>query len=196
MTARTVDLIFATQNQNKVAEIQKLLPDNITVSSLQEIHCSDDIPENFPNLEGNALYKARYIHEKYNVDCFADDTGLEINALNGAPGVHSARYAGTEKDDDKNIDLVLKNLSGKSDRSAQFRTVIALILNGREYLFEGKVKGSIRTVRSGTEGFGYDPIFEPESCGKTFAEMKLNEKNQKSHRGRAIQSLIEFLVKA
>lgn len=191
----SIKLIFATQNQNKVLEIQSLLPENIIVNSLREIKCNDDIPEEQPGLKGNALYKARYIFQKYNVDCFADDTGLEIEALNGEPGVYSARYAGEEKDNEKNIDLVLKNLQGKTNRRAQFRTVIALILKGQEFLFEGRVKGEIRKERSGKEGFGYDPIFEPENCGKTFAEMELEEKNQRSHRGRAVQSLTQFLIK-
>lgn len=195
MSTKPIELIFATQNQNKVLEIQNLLSENIVVNSLREINCNDDIPEDQPDLKGNALFKARYIHKKFNVDCFADDTGLEIEALNGEPGVYSARYAGKENDSEKNMDLVLKNLDGETNRGAQFRTVIALILNGEEYLFEGSVKGEIRQERSGRKGFGYDPIFEPENCGKTFAEMTLDEKNQRSHRGRAIQSLTEFLIK-
>ncbi len=186
-------LIFATQNQNKVLEIQNILPESYSVKSLQEINCTDDIPEDQPDLLENALFKARYIHQKYNIDCFADDTGLEIDALNGEPGVYSARYAGKEKDSDKNMDLVLEKLQGKSNRSAQFRTVIALILNGQEFCFEGRVKGEIREKRSGNGGFGYDPIFEPENYGKTFAEMSLVEKNQRSHRGRAILKLVQFL---
>lgn len=195
MSIKPIELIFATQNQNKVLEIQNLLSENVIVKSLQEIDCNDDIPEELPDLEGNALYKAKYIHQKYKVDCFADDTGLEIETLNGEPGVYSARYAGEEKDSEKNMDLVLRNLQGKTNRNAQFRTVIALIINGREHLFEGKVKGKIREERSGKKGFGYDPIFEPENCGKTFAEMTLDEKNERSHRSRAIQSLTEFLTK-
>lgn len=194
MSTQTIELIFATQNQNKVIEIQNLLPSHIVVKSLQEINCNDDIPENEPNLEGNALYKARYIYQKFNVNCFADDTGLEIASLNGAPGIYSARYSGVERSSERNMDLVLENLKGKTSRSAQFRTVIALIIEGEEYLFEGKVKGKIREERSGKGGFGYDPIFEPENSGKTFAEMSLDEKNKQSHRGRAIQLLTEFLV--
>lgn len=194
MSIQTIELIFATQNENKVLEIQHLLPESIVVNSLQKINCNDDIPEKEPDLQGNALFKARYIHQKFNVDCFADDTGLEIEALNGEPGVFSARYSGLERDSEKNMDLVLKKLKGKINRNAQFRTVMALILDGQEFLFEGKVKGKIREERSGKKGFGYDPIFEPENCGKTFAEMTIDEKNKRSHRSRAIQSLTEFLA--
>lgn len=193
MTIPSIELIFATQNKNKAYEIQGLLPAHIAVKTLQDIGCNDDIPENQPDLAGNALQKARYIYDKYNVDCFADDTGLEINALNGEPGVYSARYAGSEKDSEKNMDLVLEKLNNFSDRKAQFRTVIALILEGREYVFEGKVVGDIRNKKSGGNGFGYDPIFEPENYGKTFAEMTLDEKNERSHRGRAIEKLAAFL---
>lgn len=193
MTSKKHEIVFATQNKNKAYEIQGLLPNHIVVKTLSDIGCEDDIPEDQPDLAGNALQKARYIYDKYNVDCFADDTGLEISALNGEPGVYSARYAGPEKDSEKNMDLVLKKLENFSDRKAQFRTVIALIFEGREYLFEGKVVGDIRMERSGQEGFGYDPIFEPENYGKTFAEMTKDEKNERSHRGRAIEALSEFL---
>ena len=195
MILESIELVFATQNKNKAYEIQGLLPANTVVKTLQDIGCEDDIPEDQPDLTGNALQKARYIYDKYNVDCFADDTGLEINALNGEPGVFSARYAGPEKDSQKNMDLVLEKLNNFSDRKAQFRTVIALILDGREYVFEGKVVGDIRFKKSGEKGFGYDPIFEPENYGKTFAEMSLEEKNQRSHRGRAIEKLGAFLEK-
>lgn len=187
-------LIFATQNENKVAEIQKLMPDNIQVFSLKEINCSDDIPENEPTLEGNALVKARFIAEKYGVNCFSDDTGLEIEALNGEPGVKSARYAGEEKNNEKNMDLVLEKLTQSTNRKAQFKTAIALILNGEEHLFEGTVKGTIRKEKSGEQGFGYDPIFEPENCSITFAEMTTEEKNKMSHRGRAIKKMVDFLA--
>lgn len=195
MTFKTRALVFATQNKNKAYEIQGLLPSTAVVKTLQDIGCDDDIPENQPDLAGNALQKARYVYEKYNVDCFADDTGLEIEALNGEPGVYSARYAGAEKSSDKNMDLVLEKLKDQSNRKAQFRTAIALILDGKEYLFEGTVKGEIRHERSGEKGFGYDPIFEPENYGKTFAEMSLEEKNDRSHRGRAIEKLGAFLEK-
>lgn len=193
MKVKTLELIFATQNENKAREIQNLLPENVVVKTLREINCFDDIPEEQKTLEGNALQKARYVYQKFGVNCFADDTGLEIVALDGAPGVYSARYAGEEKDDDKNMDLVLRNLENLENRKAQFRTVIALILNGEEHLFEGLVEGKIRKEKTGSEGFGYDPIFEPEECGKTFAEMDLVEKNTKSHRGRAIKGLSSFL---
>jgi len=193
MISRNMELIFATQNKNKAYEIQGLLPANIAVKSLQDINCTDDIPEDQPDLAGNALQKARYVYEKFNVNCFADDTGLEIEALNGEPGVYSARYAGPGRDSEKNMDLVLEKLSGQSNRRAQFRTAIALILDGKEYVFEGKVIGEIRNERSGEEGFGYDPIFEPENYGKTFAEMNLEEKNKRSHRSRAILALGKFL---
>jgi XTP/dITP diphosphohydrolase len=193
MTSKSVELVFATQNKNKAYEIQGLLPEHVIVKTLQDIGCDDDIPEDQPDLVGNALQKARYIYEKFNVNCFADDTGLEIESLNGEPGVFSARYAGQERDSEKNMDLVLEKLSKHSDRKAQFRTAIALILGGEEYLFEGKVKGEIRHERSGEKGFGYDPIFEPENYGKTFAEMTLEEKNERSHRSRAIAKLAEFL---
>lgn len=193
MQTKNTELVFATQNQNKAKEIQGLLPSNFTVKTLKDIACTDDIPEEQPDLAGNALQKARYVYDKYNVDCFADDTGLEIDALDGEPGVFSARYAGSEKDSEKNMDLVLEKLKKFTDRKAQFRTVIALIFEGREYLFEGIVVGEIREERSGKEGFGYDPIFEPENYGKTFAEMTLDEKNKRSHRGRAIEKLSDFL---
>lgn len=193
MTSKNIELVFATQNRNKAEEIQGLLPSNITVKTLQDIGCDDDIPEDQPDLAGNAMQKARYVYEKFNVDCFADDTGLEIESLNNEPGVFSARYAGPEKDSEKNMDLVLDKLKDNSNRKAQFRTAIALILDGKEYLFEGKVIGLIRHERAGGQGFGYDPIFEPENYGKTFAQMTMEEKNERSHRGRAIEALGEFL---
>ena len=188
-----MELIFATQNQNKVKEIQKLMPEGIVVKSLKDIGCDDDIPETADTLEGNAIQKATFVSKKFNVNCFADDTGLEVDALNGEPGVFSARYAGKERDANANMDLILKKLSKSSNRNAQFRTAIALIINGQLHTFEGKVKGIIRTKKSGHEGFGYDPIFEPEDKGKTFAEMTLDEKNWCSHRARAIEKLVKFL---
>lgn len=193
MNTTTLELVFASQNQNKVKEIQGLLPDHVSVKSLKDIACFDDIPEEEPTLEGNALQKAKYIYDKFGVNCFADDTGLEIEALDGAPGVYSARFSGPERNDDNNIDLVLEKLASQVNRNARFRTVIALILDGKEYLFEGIVRGEIRKERKGTEGFGYDPIFEPEQFGKTFAEMSLDQKNERSHRSRAINRVSDFL---
>lgn len=187
-------LVFATQNKNKAKEIEGLLPGKIIVKTLADIGCKEDIPEEQPTLEGNALQKARYVYEKYGVDCFADDTGLEVEVLNGEPGVYSARYAGPEKDSEANMDLLLEKLSGKENRKAQFRTAIALILDGKEYTFEGKVVGAIANQRSGDEGFGYDPIFVPEGETRSFAQMPLSEKNKISHRGRAIKKLSEFLA--
>lgn len=187
-------LVFATQNENKVAEIQKLMPKNIEVLSLKDINCYDDIPENEPTLEGNALIKARHIANKYKVNCFSDDTGLEIEALNGEPGVKSARYAGEEKDSNQNMDLVLQKIKGNPNRTAQFRTAIALIIDGKETVFEGIVTGKIRTEKTGEQGFGYDPLFEPENTGKTFAEMSTSKKNAMSHRGRAIKKMVDFLA--
>lgn len=188
-----MELIFATQNEDKVKEIQKLMPSHIEVKSLKAIGCTDDIPETQETLEGNAIQKAQYIVEKYNVNCFSDDTGLEVTALNGAPGVYSARYAGPTKNSDDNMQLLLKELKDKEDRSAQFRTAIALIIDGKTQTFEGIVEGEIRKEKAGAEGFGYDPIFEPEGRGVTFAEMPLSEKNEISHRARALKKMIQFL---
>lgn len=187
-------LIFATQNKNKAKEIQSLMPQGIEILSLQDIGCDDDIPETAATLEGNAQLKARYIAEKYKVNVFADDTGLEIEALNNEPGVYSARYAGEQKNSEENMQLVLEKLAGNPNRVAQFRTAICLIIDGNEQLFEGIVKGEIRKEKSGNEGFGYDPIFEPENCGKTFAEMSMSEKNKRSHRGRAFQKMIQSIA--
>lgn len=192
MIKEKITLVFATQNQNKAKEIQAVLPEHIIVKTLKEIGCDSDIPENQPDLKGNALDKAKYVVEHFNTNCFADDTGLEIEALNGEPGVYSARYAGPEKDSEKNMDLVLEKLKNETNRKAQFRTVIALILDGKTYFFEGVVKGEIRKERTGIDGFGYDPIFEPEGCGRTFAEMSMEEKNTMSHRGRAIEKMVAF----
>lgn len=186
-------LIFATQNANKANEIQALMPKGIEILSLQDIQCNDDIPETALTLEGNAQLKACYIFEKFGMHCFADDTGLEIEALNNEPGVFSARYAGEQKNAADNMELVLDNLKSLSNRSAQFRTTICLILDGEEYFFEGKVEGTIRSEKSGEQGFGYDPIFEPEQCGRTFGEMSMEEKNAYSHRARAFGKMIEFL---
>ena len=188
-------LVFATQNQNKAKEIQGLLPDNIEVKTLADIKFFEDIPEEQTTLEGNALQKAEYVKAHYNVDCFADDTGLEVMSLDGEPGVYSARYARPEKDSEANMDLLLKRLDKKQNRSAQFRTVIALVLNGKTHTFEGCVSGKIATERQGNQGFGYDPIFIPEKESRSFAEMSIEEKNKMSHRGRAIAKLATFLSK-
>lgn len=190
-----MNLIFATQNKHKAQEIQVLMPDGITVKTLADINCQDDIPETSPTLEGNASLKSAFVLSKFNVDCFADDTGLEIDALNGAPGVLSARYAGEAKDSNANMDLVLSQLEGEENRKAQFRTVISLRLFGQEYLFEGLVKGEITENKSGKEGFGYDPIFKPDGFDCTFSEMSMEEKNKISHRGLAIAKMIDFLKK-
>jgi XTP/dITP diphosphohydrolase len=186
-------IIFATNNRHKLEEVQHSLGDAFELVTLKEVGIVEDIPETGETLEENASQKSHYVFDRLGEDCFADDTGLEVVALNGAPGVHSARYASLEKSDSKNIDLLLKNLSGKLDRSARFRTVISLILNGQEYLFEGIVNGRIIEDRRGCDGFGYDPIFVPDGCDRTFAEMSMEEKNQISHRGRAVAKLVEFL---
>ena len=186
-------IVFATNNAHKLREVQQTVGDKFEIVSLRECGVVEDIPENEPTLEGNALAKARYIYSRTGLSCFADDTGLEVEALGGAPGVRSARYAGDEHNFDANNALLLKNLEGESNRKARFRTVIALILGGKEYLFEGIVEGTIIDHMSGTEGFGYDPMFVPEGETRTFAEMSAEEKNAISHRGRAVQKLVEFL---
>lgn len=187
-------IVFASNNQNKVKEIQNQVPSFIEIVTLEDIGCTEDIEETGETIEENAIIKANYVTTKYNLPCFADDTGLEIHALNGAPGVYSARYAGEEKNADKNMDLVLKNLDSLDDRTAQFKTVIALNINNEQHLFTGIVKGEIRKEKTGNNGFGYDPIFEPEQLRKTFAEMTMEEKNTMSHRGRAVTQLIDFLT--
>lgn len=189
------ELVFATNNPNKLKEVQAMLGDAFKLLTLKEIGCHDEIPEDQDTLEGNARQKARYLMEHYGKDCFADDTGLEVKALNGAPGVYSARYAGPQRNSEDNMDKVLRGLEGAADRSAQFRTSICLILDGEEHLFEGIAPGTICTERSGAEGFGYDPIFRPEGYEKTFAEMDLSEKNQISHRGKAVRQLVDFLLR-
>lgn len=188
-------IIFASNNKNKVQEIQNQVPKSIEIVTLEEIGCTEDIAETGSTLEENAIIKANYITEKYGLPCFADDTGLEIDALNGEPGVYSARYAGEDKNADKNMELILQKLQNKTNRKAQFKTVIALNINNEQHLFTGIVEGEIRKEKTGTNGFGYDPIFEPENLGKTFAEMTLEEKNKLSHRGRAVEKLITFLSK-
>ena len=186
-------LVFATQNENKAHEIQSLLPEYFKIISLKDIRCFDEIPETAETLEGNSLLKASFISETYNLNCFADDTGLEIEALDNRPGVHSARYAGPDKSAAANINKVLLELEGKTARNAQFRTIITLILNTSIFTFEGIVLGEIISEKRGENGFGYDPIFVPDGALKTFAEMTLTEKNQYSHRARAFQKMIEFL---
>lgn len=186
-------LVFATNNKHKLQEVRDIVGDRVEVLSLSDIDCNDDIPETADTLQGNALIKARYIYEKYGVDCFADDTGLEVEALDGAPGVYSARYAGEECDSEANMNKLLNNLTDKNNRNAQFRTVIALIINGEERLFNGIVKGVIATEKMGTSGFGYDPIFIPEGFSESFAQMDASMKNSISHRYRATEELSKFL---
>ena len=186
-------IIFATNNAHKLSEVQAVLGDAFELITLRECGITEDIPETAPTLEGNALQKARYVYEKTGADCFADDTGLEVDALGGAPGVHSARYATDGHDFAANNRLLLKNLEGVENRSAHFRTVIALILDGEEYLFEGRVEGVIATEESGCSGFGYDPLFVPSGEIITFAEMSAQAKNAISHRGRAVAELVKFL---
>ncbi|MBN2632352.1 MAG: non-canonical purine NTP diphosphatase [Bacteroidales bacterium] len=186
-------LVFATNNDNKVREINHILGDNFSLLSLGDLGLNEDIPENEPTIEGNALHKARYIYNRLNIPVFADDTGLEIDALNGLPGVHSARFAGDTKDSAANIEKVLCMMKDAVNRSARFRTVIALIIDDNEFLFEGVVKGTIISEKRGKEGFGYDPVFVPEGQDRTFAEMLLGEKNQISHRAIAFEKLKTFL---
>ena len=186
-------LVFATNNIHKLREIKEIMPEDIEVLSLADIDCHADIAETAETLEGNALIKARYVYDHYGLDCFADDTGLEVDALDGAPGVHTARYAGEEQNTEANTDKLLAMMKKKSDRSARFRTVIALIEKGVTHLFSGTVEGYITTERRGTQGFGYDPVFSPEDTGLTFAEMCEEKKNQISHRARAVKKLIDYL---
>lgn len=188
-----MQIIFATNNDNKLKEIRHIIGNSFDLLTLCDINIENDIPENEPTLEGNALFKARYIHQSTGMNVFADDTGLEIEALNGQPGVWSARFAGENKDSNANIEKVLSLLEKKENRKARFRTVIALILNSKEYLFEGIVNGIIISEKRGIEGFGYDPVFMPEGKNLTFAEMNLDEKNTISHRARAFEKLREFL---
>lgn len=185
-------IVFATNNQHKLEELRSLTSGKVEILSLNDISCHDDIPETSDTLEGNALQKARWIKERYGHDCFADDTGLEVEALNGAPGVYSARYAGDGHDSEANMRLLLHNMEGKENRNARFRTVIALIEDGKEMLFDGIVKGTITNKPSGSNGFGYDPVFQPEGFDVTFAEMPSESKNSISHRGRAVKKLIEY----
>ena len=186
-------IVFATNNTHKLEEIRRMLRGSHQIVSLAEIGCHEDIPEEQDTLEGNALQKARYIKQHYGYDCFADDTGLEIDALGGRPGVYSARYAGEAKDSEANMCKVLAEMQGHSDRRARFRTVIALILGNEEHLFEGKVEGEILTARQGSAGFGYDPVFRPDGYDRSFAEMDPDTKNSISHRGEATRKLAAFL---
>lgn len=186
-------LCFATNNPNKLAELQQMVPAGFALQSLAEIGCTEEIPEEQDTIEGNALQKARYVWEHYKVPCFADDTGLEVTALGGEPGVYSARYAGPERNAEANMALLQQKLEGKADRSARFKTVIALVGLGEEQTFEGIVEGEIISKASGSKGFGYDPIFRPEGGNLTFAEMAAEAKNEISHRGRAVRKLLKFL---
>lgn len=188
-------LVIATNNAHKLSEIKAIVGNRFEILSLADIGCDADIPETADTLEGNALQKARYVYERYGMDVFADDTGLEVAALDGRPGVHTARYACPDRNDpEANVTKILDELREKNDRRAQFRTIIALIKEGEEHLFEGKVEGSIAPERRGTDGFGYDPVFIPEDTGRTFAELGVDAKNRLSHRARAVQRLCAFLL--
>ena len=187
--------VFATRNKHKVAEIQLLIPNPIRVLSLHDVHCMEDIPETTPTIEGNASQKAFYVYEKYHHNCFADDTGLEIEALSGNPGVRSARYAGEDMNEENNIRKVLNEMDGIAHRKARFKTVISLVIDGREMQFDGLMHGSIIHEKRGSNGFGYDPIFIPDGYSRTFAEMDLSEKNKISHRAMAVNKLVEYLQK-
>lgn len=188
-------LVFATNNVHKLEEIRAILGDKVEILSLNDINCHADIPETADTLQGNAALKAQYIYENYGLDCFADDTGLEVEALNGAPGIYSARYAGGEgHDSEANMKKLLSEMQDKENRRARFRTVICLIEGGKEHFFEGIVNGSIIRERKGGAGFGYDPVFMPDGYSETFAEMGNDEKNKISHRARAVQKLCEYLL--
>jgi XTP/dITP diphosphohydrolase len=193
---KKMQLVFASNNKNKIQELQSMLPETITIVSLESIGCFEDIPETADTIEGNAIQKANYVTEKFGYDCFADDTGLEVDALNGEPGVFSARYAGEQRNADDNMNKLLVALLDKNNRKAQFKTVIALNLNGKQHLFTGIAKGEITLEKIGNQGFGYDPIFQPEGFPETFAQLSLEIKNKISHRGKATQQLITFLKEA
>ncbi|MCK7591820.1 non-canonical purine NTP diphosphatase [Subsaxibacter sp. CAU 1640] len=186
-------LVFATNNLNKLKEVQSLIPNNIQLLSLSDIGCAEDIPETQDTIEGNAIQKAKYLKEHYGYDCFADDTGLEVEALNGEPGVYSARYAGEQRNADDNMNKLLAKLGNNENRRAHFKTVISLHLNGKLHSFTGICKGEITLKKHGDKGFGYDPIFKADGFDKTFAEMSLEEKNKVGHRGKAVRQLIDFL---
>lgn len=189
-----MEIIFASSNQNKAKEIQAALPKEFVIRTLFDLGFHDEIPETADTLDGNALLKAQFVSDKWELPCFSDDSGLEIEALNKEPGVYSARYAGPQRNDDENMSLVLAKLQNETNRKACFKTVIALIIDGKTLLFEGKVEGIIRHVKKGNHGFGYDPIFEPEGSGKTFAEMNIDEKSKYSHRKRAVDQMVSYLV--
>lgn len=186
-------LVFATHNQNKFIEVKALLPSHIELLSLTDINCHDDIPETEDTIEGNAILKANFVKDNYGLDCFADDTGLEVTALNGEPGVYSARYAGVTKDPEANMDKLIHKLRGVADRSARFKTAIALSLGLHKNLFLGICEGTILHERRGEKGFGYDPIFLPKGYGQSFAEMSMVTKSEIGHRGKAMRQLIEYL---
>jgi XTP/dITP diphosphohydrolase len=186
-------LVFASNNANKIKEIQQLIPASIEIVSLQDIGCNDDIPETAATIEGNAILKANYVTEKYGLNCFADDSGLEVEALNGAPGVYSARYAGEPKNDENNMDKLILALKDESNKKANFKTVICLNLNGVQQLFTGIINGTITDTKVGDNGFGYDPIFIADGLTKTFAELTMQEKSTISHRGIAVKQLVAFL---
>jgi len=188
-----MQLVFASNNLNKIKEIQSILKGSIALLSLSDIGCHEEIPETADTIEGNAILKANYVTEKYGYDCFADDTGLEVTALDGAPGVYSARYAGEQKNADDNMNKLLEALKDQADRSAQFKTVIALNIKGIQHLFTGIAKGEITFDKTGNHGFGYDPVFLPENYTETFAELSSEIKNKISHRAKATQQLIDFL---
>ncbi len=187
-------LVFATNNKNKVKEVRAMLPEDIEILSLKDIGCTEEIVEDADTIEGNARIKADYITKEYGYDCFADDTGLEVDALNGAPGVHAARYAGENVTYEDNVQKMLREMKDKNNREARFITVVALNLNGKQYLFRGICKGDILKEKKGKSGFGYDPIFQPKGFDRSFAEMDLNEKGEISHRGKAMKELITFLL--
>ena len=191
-----MELIFATHNQHKTEEACEIAESFIQIKNLKDIGCFEEIPETADTLPGNALQKARYVQEHFHVNCFADDTGLEVEALDGRPGVYSARYAGEHCSYQDNVDKLLREMKGKTNRKACFKTVIALILDGKEYLFEGRVDGQIIEDQRGMSGFGYDPVFLPDGFDRTFAEMSDEEKNSISHRGRAIRQMMDFLKKS
>jgi len=186
-------LIFATHNKNKLKEVKSLMPSSIELLSLDEISFNDEIEETADTIEGNALLKAKTIFEKTGINCFADDSGLLVDVLNGAPGVYSARYAGEQKNDEDNMQKLLHELNDKPNRNAHFKTVMALLIDGKEHSFEGKIEGKIITEKQGTNGFGYDPIFVPDGYNETFAQLDSETKNKISHRARALQKMLEFL---
>lgn len=188
-------LVFATHNENKLKEVKKLLPEFVELISLTDMGCKEEIPETGTTIEENAVIKSRFVYERYHTNCFSDDSGLEVDVLDGKPGVLSARYAGEPKNDQRNIQKLLEALKKENNRKARFKTVISLIMNGREFLFEGIINGNITNEPIGSGGFGYDPVFIPDGSSKTFAQMDLSEKNKISHRALAIDRLVEFIKK-